>query len=68
MQLETLLDKIIQRILKLLTKAEHLIEEEGTVYLANTDADNVLAPAASGSNHVAHRARPARGAQSAAAI
>ena len=27
-----------------LTKAGHLIEEEGVVYLVNTDPDNVLAP------------------------
>ena len=44
MQLQTLLDKIINRILKLLTKAGHLIEEEGMVYLASADPDNVLAP------------------------
>ena len=43
-QLQTLLDKIIQRILKMLTQTGHLIEEAGMVYLANTDPDNVLAP------------------------
>jgi len=43
-QQQALLDKIINRIMKLLTKSGHLIEEEGVVYLANTDPDNVLAP------------------------
>ena len=44
-QLATLLDKIIRRIVKLLTRTGHLIEEEGVVYLANTgpaDPDNTL--------------------------
>ena len=46
-QLPTLLDKIINRILKLLTRLGHLIEEEGTTYMARTesvDPDNVMAP------------------------
>ncbi len=46
-QLQTLLDKIIRRLLKLLTRLGHLIEEEGIVYLARTDStdpDNLLAP------------------------
>ena len=43
-QLQTLLDRIIKRILKLLTKTGHLIEEAVMVYPANTDPDNVLAP------------------------
>ena len=43
-QLEALLGKIINRIIKVLTRAEHLIEEEGVAYLANTDSENVLAP------------------------
>jgi len=43
-QLAILLDKLIKRILKLLTKSGYLIEAEGTVYLANTDPDNPLAP------------------------
>ena len=45
-QLQTLLDKMIKRILKLLTRLGHLIEEEGITYLARTgdiDPDNVLA-------------------------
>jgi len=43
-QLEAVLDKIINSILKLLTRTGHLIEEEGVVYVAAADPDNVLAP------------------------
>lgn|GEM_PF-2660950 len=43
-QLEALLHKIINSLMKLLTRAGHLIEEEGVVYLADTDPDNVPAP------------------------
>ena len=43
-QLEALLGKIIARLMKLLTRTGHIIEEEGVVYLADTDPDNVLAP------------------------
>ena len=46
-QLQTLLNKIIRRILKLLTRLGHLIEEEGITYMArseNTDPDDVMAP------------------------
>ena len=43
-QLQALLGKIINRLMKLLTRTGHLIEEEGVVYLADTDPDNVLAP------------------------
>jgi hypothetical protein len=46
-QLQTLLNKIIHRILKLLTRLGHLIEEDGITYLArseNIDPDNVMAP------------------------
>lgn len=46
-QLQTLLDKIIKRMMKLLTRLGYLIEEEGVTYLARTDdidPDNVLTP------------------------
>ncbi len=49
-QLQTLLGKIINRIMKLLIRLKCLIEEDGTTYLARTDdinvsdPDNVLAP------------------------
>jgi hypothetical protein len=46
-QLQTLLHKIIKRILKLLTRLGHLIEEDGITYLARSeslDADQVMAP------------------------
>ena len=33
-QLQTLLDKIIKRIMKLLMRLGHLIEEEGVTYVA----------------------------------
>ena len=45
--LQTLLDKIIRRILKLLTRLGHLIEEDGITYLArgeNLDPDEVMVP------------------------
>ena len=45
--LQTLLHKIIRRILKLLTRLGHLIEEDGITYLArseNIDPDEVMAP------------------------
>ncbi len=45
-QLQILLDNIIKRILRLLARQGHLIEEEGVTYLACTesiDPDNVLA-------------------------
>ena len=66
-QLATLLDKIIKRILRLLTKAGHLIEEEGMVYLASTDPDNVLAPlqAAAATWRIAYvKNQPTRGSKS----
>ena len=47
-QLQALLGKIITRILRLLTRQGHLVEEEGVTYLADangfTDPDNVLVP------------------------
>ena len=70
-RLQTLLDKIIKRILRLLTKTGHLIEEEGMVYLAHADPDNVLAPlqAASATWRIAYGDnQPTRGTHSAAAV
>jgi hypothetical protein len=46
-QLQALLDKIIKRILKLLTRLGHLLEEEGVTYVADggiIDPDNILTP------------------------
>jgi hypothetical protein len=46
-QLQTVLHKIIRRILKLLTRLGHLIEEDGITYLARTgniDPEDVMAP------------------------
>jgi Putative transposase len=46
-QLQTLLDKIIKRLMKLLTRLGHLIEEEGVTYVAEgglINLDNVLTP------------------------
>jgi hypothetical protein len=62
-QLQTLLDNIIRRIVRLLTRAGHLIEaEEGTVHLANADPDNGLAPlqAAAATFRIAHGPRAGR--------
>ena len=38
-----LLDKIIARLMKLLTRQGYLVEEQGMTYLADMDADNRLA-------------------------
>ena len=43
-QLQTLLTKIIKRIMKLLTRRGYLIEEQGITYMAETDSDPALAP------------------------
>ena len=64
-QLQTLLGKIIKRIMKLLTRHGYLIEEDGIVYLARTDStdpDNVLAPlqAASSTWRIAQGPRAGR--------
>jgi hypothetical protein len=42
-QLQTLLDQIIQRIMKALTRHGALIEEEGMTFLADLEADTALA-------------------------
>jgi hypothetical protein len=42
-ELEGLLDKIIVRLMKMLTRQGHLVEEEGVSYIADIDADNPLA-------------------------
>ena len=42
-ELAGLLDKIIARLLKLLTRQGYLVEEQGMTYLADMDADNPLA-------------------------
>jgi len=42
-ELEELLDKVIARLLKMLTRSGHLVEEEGVSYLAGMDTDNPLA-------------------------
>ncbi|MBI4190673.1 MAG: transposase [Betaproteobacteria bacterium] len=47
-KLQALFGKIITRVLRLLTREGHLVEEEGVTYVADAhgivDADNVLAP------------------------
>jgi len=43
-ELQGLLDKIIARLLKRLTRLGHLVEEEGMTYLADIDPDNPLTP------------------------
>jgi Putative transposase len=64
-QLQTLLDKIIRRILRLLTRLGHLIEEDGITYLArsdNIDPDEVMAPlqAAASTSRIAAGPRAGR--------
>lgn len=64
-----LLDKIIARILRVLTRQGHLVEEEGVTYVADAhgiiDPENLLAPRASRLLYLPHRVRAAGGAQSA---
>ena len=43
-ELQGLLVKIIKRIMKLLTRTGHLIEEQGMTYLAEADGDSALTP------------------------
>ena len=43
-QLHHLLDRIITRIMKLLTRQGYLIEEQGMRYLGEIDADRALTP------------------------
>ena len=64
-QLQTLLNKIIKKIMKLLTRLGDLIEEDGITCMASTDPtdpDNVLAPlqAASTSYRIAMGPRAGR--------
>ena len=42
-ELAGLLDKIVARLMKMLTRLGYLLEEEGITYIADTDADNPLA-------------------------
>ena len=51
--LEALLAKIITRILRLLTRLGHLVEEEGETYLAGsvTDPDDVMTPLQAAAAH-----------------
>jgi hypothetical protein len=41
-ELQGLLDKIIVRLMKMLTRQGYLVEEQGMTYLADIDADNPL--------------------------
>jgi hypothetical protein len=43
-ELQTLLSRIIQRVLKLLTRTGYLIEEQGMRYLAQAESDRALTP------------------------
>jgi hypothetical protein len=40
--IQGLLDKIIARLMKMLTRVGYLVEEQGMTYLADIDADNPL--------------------------
>jgi hypothetical protein len=42
--LEGLLNRIIQRIVKLLTRTSYLIEEQGMRYLTEPESDRALTP------------------------
>lgn len=58
-ELQGLLEKIIARLMKLLTRQGYLVEEQGMTHLADMDADNPLASlqAASCSYRIALRPR-----------
>ncbi|MGH8605347.1 MAG: hypothetical protein ACREXR_21925, partial [Gammaproteobacteria bacterium] len=43
-ELQTLLNRIIKRLMKLLTRKGYLIEEQGMTYLGDTDPDLALGP------------------------
>jgi hypothetical protein len=43
-ELEALLSRIIQRILRLLTRTGYLIEEQGMSYFAEAESDSALTP------------------------
>ncbi|NNF96595.1 MAG: hypothetical protein HKM94_06705 [Halobacteria archaeon] len=43
-QLHTLLNQIITRVMKLLTRQGYLVEEQGMSYMAETDPDSAMAP------------------------
>ena len=60
-----LLDKIIKRIMKLLTRLSHLIEEEGATYVAGgiIDPDNVITPLQAASRTIVSQWGRARGAK-----
>ena len=51
---ETLLSRIIQRILRLLTRTGYLIEEQGISYLPEAGSDSALTPEAGGGPHLSH--------------
>ncbi len=68
--LQALLHKIIGRLMKLLTRRGVLLEEQGSTYLADGDADSddaralrPLQAAAGRSMHLSNRLRPARRAE-----
>ena len=46
-ELESLLAKIIARLMKMLTRLGYLVEEQGMIYMADIDPDNALTPSSS---------------------
>ncbi|MCP5016096.1 MAG: IS91 family transposase, partial [Ketobacter sp.] len=43
-QLHTLLNQIINRVMKLLTRQGYLVEEQDRIFMAETDTDTAMAP------------------------
>jgi Putative transposase. len=64
-QLQSLLNRIVQRLMRLLTRQGYLIEEQGMAYLADPDPETALAPLQAAGKHLPHSVRAARGAKSA---
>ena len=60
-QLQTLLARIIKRLMKFLTRKGFLIEEQGMSYLADTDPDTALGPCGRQPAPTALRWGPGRG-------
>ncbi len=65
---KTLLDKIITRLMRMLTGLGYLVEEQGMTYLADIDIDNPLMPlqAASCTYRIALGPRPGQKARACA--
>jgi len=58
--MQSLLEKIIARLMKMLIRSGYLVEEQGVSYLVDFDSDNPLRSLQAASVHLSHRAGSAR--------